>query len=603
MLRGFRWQVLALIFAVVLFVAALVARPVPEPAPSLSPTPAPTTVADAPVTATAESSPSDAIPTTVPNTPVVNTITTDPVPTYREGLVGDVRRLNPLLRGLNQPEDDINALIYEGLVQINEYGEPEPALAADWVIASNRIEYVFTLREDVRWHDGTPFTAQDVAFTMSLLRSPEFPGDPALYEFWRTVETQVLDDYTVRFRLTQPLASFLDALQVGILPRHALDGISAAQLVDHPFNLSPIGTGPYQREAIRTTNGSNVTTVDLRPSPVYAQRSDTPDDYSIERVRFQIYPTLEAAIDAFRAGEIDGVAAADRTQRQSLLGLPDAEIYTKLEPALGVLIFNWRVSEDDVNPFREQRVREALTRALNRDAIIQRNFTNVAVTAHNPLMPGLWAYASEIAVPGYSPDEARALLDSAGLLATPNPDAPSDDENAEDTTGDNFQVDLLVPDDPALVGAAEEITSQWSQIGLSASVETVDEETYQARLDSGDFDTAIVELGFGRSADPDVYAFWHEGQYPDGENISAVDDRGVSETLERARRDPFGINRVQHYRDFQQEFVQESIAIPLYYPLFTYVVSERVDGVQLGFVGNASDRFRNIHEWQINDAG
>ena len=60
---------------------------------------------------------------------------------------------------------------------------------------------------------------------------------------------------------------------------------------------------------------------------------------------------------------------------------------------------------------------------------------------------------------------------------------------------------------------------------------------------------------------------------------------------------------MQHYRDFQREFVQEAVAIPLYYPLFTYVVSERVDGVQLGFVGNAADRFRNIHEWQINDAG
>ena len=337
MLRGFRWQVLALIFAVILFVAALAARPAPEPTPSL--TPAPTTVAEAAATSTVEPSPSVTVPTTVPSTPVVNTIMTDPVSTYREGLVGDVRRLNPLLRGLNQPEDDINALIYEGLVQINEYGEPEPALAADWVIASNRIEYVFTLREDVRWHDGTPFTAQDVDFTMSLLRSPEFPGDPALYEFWRTVETQVLDDYTVRFRLTQPLASFLDALQIGILPQHALEGISAAQLVDHPFNLSPIGTGPYQREAIRTTGGNNVTSVDLRPSPVYAQRGDTPDDYNVERVRFRVYSTLEAAINAFRAGEIDALAAADRTQRQALLGLPDAEVYTKLEPTLGVLDF------------------------------------------------------------------------------------------------------------------------------------------------------------------------------------------------------------------------------------------------------------------------
>jgi peptide/nickel transport system substrate-binding protein len=119
-------------------------------------------------------------------------------------------------------------------------------------------------------------------------------------------------------------------------------------------------------------------------------------------------------------------------------------------------------------------------------------------------------------------------------------------------------------------------------------------------LESGDFDAALVELSLGDSADPDVYDFWHQGQYPDGKNYGGVSDRLISELLERARQDVSGINRAEFYRQFQQEFVERAIAIPMYYPLYTYATSARVDGVQLGFIGTPSDRFRNIGDWIIN---
>src|SRR5690606_28750419 len=145
--------------------------------------------------------------------------------TFREGLVGPVLRLNPLLAELNPAERDITSLIYEGLTDTNEYGEPVPDLAREWVISANGLEYIVTLRDDVLWQDGIPFTAEDVVYTMSLLRSPDFPGPEALGEFWRTVETEQLDSHLVRFRLTQPLGSFLEKLSIGILPHHALAGI------------------------------------------------------------------------------------------------------------------------------------------------------------------------------------------------------------------------------------------------------------------------------------------------------------------------------------------------------------------------------------------
>ncbi len=591
MLRGFRWQLLVLVVAVGLFIAALLNRTPPPPPP------VPTAVTE---TATETPLPTQTpIPTAADVTPLPQSAASG-IATHREALVGEVNRLNPIFRGLNPAEDDVTALLFEGLVRTNEYGEPEPALAQDWIVANNYIEYVFRLRQDVLWHDGTPFTARDVAYTMDILRDPDFPGDPKVGAFWRTVETQVLDDYTVRFRLTQPLGSFLDALRIGILPEHALSGTTAADLIDHPFNLTPIGTGPYQREAIRTGDGSRITVIDLRAAPVYQQRTQT--EYGIQRVRFQVYSTFDEALTAFSAGNVDGLASTNRVQRPAMLGLPDANLYTKLEPTLGTLVFNWRrpepTDEQDTplpNPFREERVREALILALNRTSIVERNLINVAVPANNPLMPGSWAHAADIGLPAPNPEEALSLLDSVNLPTS----APGATEEPS-PSGGTLRVSILTPNEAALVAIADEVAEQWSQIGVEATVNAANPDAYRQQLDDGAFDVALVELSLGNSADPDVYSFWHQGQFPDGDNVSAVDDRRISETLERARRDPFGLNRVQHYRDFQLAFVDRSVAIPLYYPLYTYVVSERIEGVQLGFVGEPSDRLRNIQAWQIN---
>ena len=218
MLRGNRWQFLALIAAALVFVGVLLGRPAPSPAPIQTPAPQPSVSPTPSPTSAPGETPA---PTPAPVLQIVQE-TTDGVPTYREALIGRLQRLNPLFASLNPVDADISSLIFEGLTTINVYGEPVPALAKSWLISSDGLEYVFTLRDDVLWHDGIRFTAADVAFTMSLLRSPDFPGERALRDFWRTVETQQLSDTMLRFRLTQPLGSFPDALRIGILPEHAV---------------------------------------------------------------------------------------------------------------------------------------------------------------------------------------------------------------------------------------------------------------------------------------------------------------------------------------------------------------------------------------------
>ncbi|MGQ9888251.1 MAG: ABC transporter substrate-binding protein [Aggregatilineales bacterium] len=516
-----------------------------------------------------------------------------PVATFREGLVGRVQRLNPLLASLNPVDQDITSLIFEGLTRLNQFGEPVPALALDWVISSDGLEYVVRLREDVLWQDGTPFTAADVALTMALLRAPDFPGEAELAAFWRTVETEELGPHLVRFRLTQPLGSFLDKLRIGIVPHHALAGTTAAQLATHPFNLSPVGTGPYQLEALRVKDGK-INRVDLRAAPVYRQRPEGQHGFDMSRVSFLLYDTFDDALSALRQGDIDGLAGQNRNERGPLLSAARAhnlQVYTALHPTLGVIVFNWQ--RDSAAFFREQRVRLALEVGINRSSAIERWLLNSAVQADSPLLPGSWAYDANIIWPAYDPVLARSLLDTANIPANSDDSAASGGEPLPYL----LRFDILTPDDPALVNMLNEFAAQWGQLNVGVSVTPASAEAYRTRLETGDFDAALVELSLSGSADPDVYAFWHVGQYPDGLNYGGVDDRLIAETLERARRDPSGINRAIHYKDFQRLFVERAIALPLYYPLFTYVVSERVSGVQLGFVGASQDRFLTLQNW------
>ncbi len=638
MLRGLRWQLLALIAAIGLFAAVIILKPTSETV-YVSEQGTPIGAATVPVVNAAEtgqpgSATEELIPTLTPFTPEpqvtqeladsFNGAAADDgaVPTYREALVGHVQRLNPLLAGLNPVDQDISSLIYEGLVGVNEYGEPVPKLAVSWTVSADRLEYIIKLRQDVLWQDGVQFTAADVDYTMSVLRSSDFPGEKSLGSFWQTVETYILDDYTLRFRLSQPLGSFLDALRVGILPVHALQGTPVSQLANHPFNLSPIGTGPYQLEALRIDSSGQIRRVDLRVAPTFRQRPEGSNGYEVERMSFLLYADFETALAAISQGDADGLATWNREQRPVLVQLANTGSVTLLnevEPVIGFIIFNW--DNENASLLGEQRFRAVLQTGLERN-FVERVLSGFAVRADSPIPLNSWAYSADLPWPAYNVAQARILLaeieaeipedtgeaNTEEAAVTEDPLATEEVSATEEAAVPPPQMSdgpltfsLLIPNDPASDRLAQEIMAQWGLIGVTITIDVVDPEMYAARLQSHDFEIALVELSQAGTADPDVYSFWHQGQYPDGENYSGADDRVISEILEEARRDPFGINRISAYQRFQEEFVRRAVAIPLYSPLYTYALTPRVQGVQLSFLGEPSDRFLTISRWSVSE--
>src|SRR5262249_21433296 len=224
-----------------------------------------------------------------------------------EAIIGCIKKLNPLLAGYNQADLDITSLIFDGLTTTNEYGADMPDLAASITASNDGLVYAVKLRGDVLWQDGIPLTSADVVYTFNLMQDPAFPGRADLHNFWQTVEVDAIDEHTVRFRLAQPLAAFLDYLRIGILPEHALKGTPASRLAAHPFNLSPVRAGPYQFDAL-IGSGNQITGVRLRLAATYRQRPEGKDGFALRQIVFHCEPSFNDAIAAFQRGEVNTVS-------------------------------------------------------------------------------------------------------------------------------------------------------------------------------------------------------------------------------------------------------------------------------------------------------
>ena len=581
MFRGFRLHLLALILAATAFAFAAVYRVsrVQQVQPTVTAVPA-TSQGDSTPTLTAAPVEQQSFSTPDARSPATNRAQ------YREGLVGTVQRLNPVFAHLNPVDRDISSLIFEGLFATNEYGAPILRLAENLTISGDNLEYVVELRKDVRWQDGIAFSAEDVIYTMSLLSDPEYAAFSPSAKFWHTVETQKLSDHLVRFRLAQPLASFTRLLTIGILPEHALRGTTVSALASHPFNLSPIGTGPYQVGELRTDQSGKIGAILLHHSTVYEARSDAENAFQLRELLFDLYSNANEALQGYRSGEVDVLANVGT--REQLLALPRGRLNTSVDSTLRILIFNW-----DVPLFQDRRMRRALALILDHVNLIETHMPGHAIYANSPLIPGMPVYQPNAFWETYDPALAASLVETAPIAQV------DEDENdaSEGEGASPVAFTLLVEDSTSSIELALDIAVQWRELGLEFEVASVEPDGLMQRLHAGDFAAAVVSQHIG--AEPDVYRFWHPAQTADGLNYGSVSQNEIAEILDSARRGRNGIARHHMYQQFQEIFAEKAIAIPLYYPLFTMIVRDSIEGVQLGYLGNAADRFRGISSWRF----
>ncbi len=506
---------------------------------------------------------------------------------YTEGLVGSLSRLNPLLDQNNPADRDINRLLFSGLVSFDAHGLPEPELADSWGVSQDGTIYNFSIRPSAVWHDGISVTVDDVVFTLDLIKSDSsmFPID--VRELWKQVKINKLNDKTIQFILPEPFAPFLDYLTFGLLPKHILESTPADQLASAAFNLAPIGTGPYRFERLIVENGK-VTGVELRAFDKYYGRHAY-----MGQVIFRYFPTSQAALDAYQQGQVLAVSQITPDILALALAEPTLNLYTGRLPELSLVYFN--LNNPEVPFLKDAKLRRALLIGLNRQQIVDKLMSGQAIVADGPIFPGTWAYYENIEHLNYDPNLAVNLLKGAEYKI---PASGGDVRSSKD--GDILEFSLIYPDDELHASIAKVIQTNWALLGVKINLKAVKYDSLvNDYLVPRSYQAALVDLNLLRSPDPDPYPFWHQSEATSGQNYGQWDDRTASEYIEQARVTPDYVARARLYRNFQVIFARELPALPLYYPVYSYGVSQTVLGAQMPPLFDTSDRFLTIADWYL----
>lgn len=503
---------------------------------------------------------------------------------YTEALVGSVKRLNPVLDFNNPADHDINRLIFSRLLRFDGRGVPQKDMAETWGVSQDGTLYNLTLRPGMLWHDGKPVTSDDVLFTIGLLKNGGSVVPADIQALWKDVKVKRLSETVLQFQLPEPFAPFLDYLTFGVLPKHLLDGQSIDELTNSPFNLQPVGSGPYRFDRLISENGQ-ITGVVLAAYNKYYDKKPY-----IDQIVFRLYPESAAAMQAYRDGAVQGISEISNDILKSALAEPNLAFYTGRKPELAMILFNLKNTEKPF--FQDATIRKTLLLGLNRQWMIDHILDGQAFLATGPIFPNSWAFYSGLKQVDFNADAAKNTLKNAGYVLSSEKDTIRKKDAVE------LSFTLIYPDDDQHRKLAEAIQKDWANLNVGVEIEAVPyDELVNDRLGQRDFETALVDINLARTPDPDPYPFWDQAQATGGQNYSQWDNRVASEYLEQARITTDMSERINLYRNFQVIFDDELPALPLFYPVYTYAVDKQVQGVRMGPLIDRSDRMATILDW------
>jgi peptide/nickel transport system substrate-binding protein len=446
-----------------------------------------------------------------------------PQPTGRGGqivyaVVGtDVRILNPILQS-DTVSGAITDRLFEPLVETDpKTGSIVPSLASSWDVSPDGLTYTFKLRDGVRFHDGQPLTAEDARFTLDVLKTDRV----------KTVRTsnvekissvEVVDPHTLRVTLSESYCPFLNDLTfLGILPKHLLG--ASTNLNEDPFNLRPIGSGPFK--FVEWAKDDHVTLA-------------ANDDYwngrpNIDRFIFRPLKDRAALIAQLKTGEVD-VAPIEPNEISDIEAQPGLQIHKYYALGLTYLAYNTRTPGlDDV------QVRRALNQALDRQLIIDQVLLGEGRPLNADISPESWAYDPKVTAYEFDPARARQLLDAAGWTMGPGGVRQKAGQPMKYTIWTNSGNKVR----EAIVTIAQQ---QFKDVGVDLDLQLTDFASLINRINRLEFDMFVS--GFVFDSDPDNYGRWHSTRKPDpatgkeGFNRAGFSTPELDTLIEQARAVP-----------------------------------------------------------------
>ncbi|MCF7935962.1 MAG: ABC transporter substrate-binding protein [Synergistales bacterium] len=398
------------------------------------------------------------------------------------GRGGDAVRLDPA--DITDGESyKVCMLVFETLVQFKDGSTMvEPALAKSWDVSDDGLVWTFHLREGVTFHDGTPFTADAVVFSLERQMNPDHPGHKGDFAYWSYMYSQIesveaVDDYTVRISLDKPYAPFLS--NMACFPVMIVSPHSMLEMGVEDFRTHPVGTGPYEF-------------VEWKKNDRIVLKAY--DDYwggrrKVDRIIYRSIPDNTTRMMALLAGEIDAMDGISAQNIKTLKQENPEDIKLLASPGMNTGYMAMNMTKE---PFGNLKVRKAVAYAINKKRLVKEIYQGMAKPANQMLPPTLWGYNRDIEDYGYDPEKARKLLAEAGYP-------------------DGFETELwympvprqYMPDGKLV---AQAIQQDLAEVGVDVELVTYDWGTYLEKLEELEHTMCLIGW-MGDNGDPDNFMY------------------------------------------------------------------------------------------------
>lgn len=570
----------------------------------------------------------------------------------REGLVGQPQLINPLYSSISDIDKDLVELVFSGLMKYNGQGEIIPDLISDYTIEDNGKNIVFTIKENVLWHDNTPLTIDDVIFTIDLVKETEYSSP--LRTNWLGVEIEKTSEYSALLTLKQKYTGFEESLvNLKIMPKHIWEGKNFQAMTSNvQLNVfHPIGSGPYKIEKVNQNGNETIKSIVLQRNNNYY---DNPP--YINRIEFIFFNNEDELKRNLEKGKIDLASIAnyegakiiempsyynlflnnqkkpldDKEIRQALTMLTTRELkspflssfYNLPEPqktfsfnkeeGIKLLEKNGYVIKDGIR-----------TKTIEKSSGFQ--FTkNMQVGSNNAEVRKLQECLSEYqdiypsgTISGYFGQETRdaVILFQEKYkedILIPNNLTKGNGIVRASTIKKLNEVCFVVPgeeikmsfvlkttDHPDLVKIANNIKEQWEKYGIKIEIKIYNPNDIKKIISNRDFDILLFGVQLGGILEPTP--FYHSSQRVDpGLNLSLYQSTKADELIEEIRTLE-GEKRLSALSELEALIIEDAPVIPLYALNYHYIVNEKIKGFAIEKIVEPSKRFVEINKWYIKE--
>lgn len=496
---------------------------------------------------------------------------------FAEGMLGRIKDLNPLFVEFNDADRDVSTLIFSGLIKYDPAKRNFfPDLASSWEKNNNGSVYTVTLRDNVKWHDGTPLTVDDLLFTFKeVIQNPTL-RNPILKSGFDGVGIKKTGDKTVSFTLPKPDSYFISNLTVGILPKHILKDAQIANLEKDAFGQNPIGSGPYKLNSLKLNNEGDV--ADLVSFADYY--GDKP---KIDRLRIFTFPNEEILMKQRSA--LDSISKLGFANAKIVEQDPKFARYNYTLNQFTALYFN----TDNVF-LKDKGVRQALSFALNKNELVMSDEMRVdALNLQDNSKDPAFAYDTAA---------ATKLLDENGLtIGTTTP-------SQFRTNNKNEQASLLLltsTKTPEKV--SDGVKAAWEKIGIKVDVKRATPDEFYTLVNERRYSALLIKqnLGYNR----DVYPIFHSSQIagsagnPSGLNFSNFRSFRTDGLTEAIRKENNPKDKEKLLLELSKVLADEIPLVFISTPVYSYFLDKTVEPFTVDGLDFHGNRFLILPYLQI----